>query len=148
MKLSTRGRYAVRLMLDLAFNQEDKPVLLREIAGRQEISFRYLEQLILNLKAAGLVKSIRGAKGGFVLARPPSEITLLKIFKASEGSLSIVDCLGDNSFCKRRETCVSHKLWLEMKEAMEAVLSRWTLAKLVEQYLGKQTGGEFLLYNI
>ena len=148
MKLSTKGRYAVRLMLDLTLNQGDKPVLLREVARRQEISSRYLEQLILNLKTAGLVKSIRGAKGGFILGRPAEEITLLEIFKASEGSLSIVECLEDISFCKRSKTCVSRDLWLEMKKAMEEILNRWTLVQLAERQRSKNGAKQPLLYNI
>ena len=148
MKLSTKGRYAVRLMLDLTLNQSDKPVLLREVARRQEISFRYLEQLVLNLKTAGLVKSIRGAKGGFILGRPAESITLLEIFKASEGSLSIVECLEDASFCGRSKTCASRDLWLEMKKAMEEILNRWTLVKLAEQQRGKKASSQSLLYNI
>ena len=148
MKLSTKGRYAVRLMIDLALQPGDKPVLLREVARRQEISSRYLEQLILNLKTAGLVKSIRGAKGGFILGRPAEDITLLEIFKASEGSLSIVECLEDVSFCKRCKMCVSRDLWLEMKESMEEILNRWTLAKLAEQQRSKKVDGQSLLYNI
>ena len=148
MKLSTKGRYAVRLMLDLTLHQGDKPVLLREVARRQEISSRYLEQLILNLKVAGLVKSIRGAKGGFILGRPAEDITLLEIFKASEGSLSIVECLEDMSFCKRSKMCVSRDLWLEMKKAMEEILNRWTLVKLAEQQRHKKVDGQSLLYNI
>ena len=138
MKLSTKGRYAVRLMLDLTLHQGNKPVLLREVAKRQEISSRYLEQLMLNLKMAGLVKSIRGAKGGFILGRPARDITLLEIFKASEGSLSVVECLEDGSFCKRSKMCVSRDLWLEMKNAMEAVLKHWTLASLAEQQHNKR----------
>ena len=148
MKLSTKGRYAVRLMLDLTLSQGDKPVLLREVARRQEISSRYLEQLILNLKTAGLVKSIRGAKGGFILGRPAEDITLLEIFKASEGSLSIVECLEDMSFCKRSKMCASRDLWLKMKEAMEEILNRWTLVKLAEQQRSKKGDGLSLLYNI
>ena len=148
MKLSTKGRYAVRLMLGLTLHQGDKPVLLREVARRQEISSRYLEQLILNLKTAGLVKSIRGAKGGFILGRPAEDITLLEIFKASEGSLSIVECLEDMSFCKRSKTCVSRDLWLEMKKAMEEILNHRTLAKLAQQQRSKKADGQSLLYNI
>ena len=148
MKLSTKGRYAVRLMLDLTLHRGDKPVLLREIARREEISARYLEQLILNLKMAGLVKSIRGAKGGFILGRPAEDITLLEIFKASEGSLSIVECLEDISFCKQSKTCVSRDLWLELKKAMETILKRWTLAKLAEQQHSKKGEAQLSLYNI
>ena len=148
MKLSTKGRYAVRLMLDLTLNQGDRPVLLREVARRQEISSRYLEQLILNLKTAGLVKSLRGAKGGFILGRPAEDITLLEIFKASEGSLSIVECLDDMSFCKRSKVCASRDLWLEMKKAMEEILNRWTLVKLAEQQRRKKGDIQSLLYNI
>ncbi len=147
MKLSTKGRYAVRLMLDLTQHRGEKPVLLREVARRQDISSRYLEQLILNLKTAGLVKSIRGAKGGFILGRPAADITLLEIFKASEGSLSIVECLEDISFCKRSKMCASRDLWLEMKKALETILKRWTLAKLAEQQRRKQ-GENQLQYSI
>ncbi|MBU2496007.1 MAG: Rrf2 family transcriptional regulator [Candidatus Omnitrophica bacterium] len=147
MKLSTKGRYAVRLMLDLTLHQGDKPVLLKDIAGREAISSRYLEQLTLNLKVAGLIKSIRGAKGGFILGKPAEKITLLEIFKASEGSLSIVECLEDASFCERSRTCVSRDLWLEMKESMEEILNHWTLSKLAEQQRHKKRENQ-LLYSI
>jgi Rrf2 family protein len=135
-------------MIDLALQPGDKPVLLREVARRQEISSRYLEQLILNLKTAGMVKSIRGAKGGFILGRSAENITLLEIFKASEGSLSIVECLEDASFCKRSKMCVSRDLWMEMKKAMEEILNRWTLIKLADRQRSKKADGQSLLYNI
>jgi len=92
-------------MVELALHQKNGPVLLKDIARRQEISARYLEQLILDLKAAGLVKSIRGAKGGFLLARPPKEITLLEIFQASEGPILLMECLENDTICRRSPFC-------------------------------------------
>ncbi len=134
IKISTRGRYAMRLMVELARNQnQGKPILLKDIARRQEISARYLEQLMLHLKAAGLVNSIRGAGGGFVLKKPAEKITLLEVFGASEGSLSLVKCLEDTSSCKRIAECASRELWQKMKDNLAGILGSQTLAELAER---------------
>ena len=137
----------MRLMVELAIYQNDSPVLLKDIARRQQISASYLEQLVLNLKAAGLVKSIRGARGGFILGRPPENITLLEIFKASEGSLFLAECLENSSLCKLSQDCATRELWQELKDVLSSTLSRHTLAALAEKQRKKMQGSE-TMYHI
>lgn len=146
MKLSTKGRYALRLMLELAQGQSRQPMLLRDIASRQQISPRYLEQLVLNLKAAGLVKSVRGARGGFLLARPAEKISLLDIYQASEGSSALVECLEDAGLCSRSRECASREVWLAVRNAMTSTLQNWTLSQLLDQQREKNRPAEVMYY--
>lgn len=134
MKLSTRGSYGTRAMLELALHTDEGPVQLKEIAKRQGVSERYLEQLVIALKVAGLVKSTRGAKGGFVLARHPSEIKLSEVVRVLEGSLAPMACIDEPGVCNRAPNCVTRDLWTEMKEAMVGVLENTTLQDLVQRY--------------
>ena len=138
MKLSTKGRYATRAMLDLALYSGNGPVLIRDISKRQEISELYLKQLLPPLRAAGLIRSIRGARGGFTLAKPPSQIRLIEIVQIMEGSTAPVECLDDASICQRSDLCVIRGAWVEMKKAMDRVLESTTLQNLVEQYKKKR----------
>lgn len=131
MKLSTKVRYGTRAMLDLATHYGNGPVLLKDIARRQEISLKYLDRIFSSLKAAGLVKSIRGAKGGFVLNSPPSKTTVKQIVEALEGSLELVECVSNKNFCHRVNSCVTHDIWYELGKAMEVVLKTTTLEDLV-----------------
>ena len=131
MKLSTRGRYGVRLMLDLALHYGEGPVLLKDIAGRQGISEKYLWQLINPLKTMGLVGSTRGAHGGYVLARPPSEISLKEIVRVLEGSLCLVDCVENPAVCDRSQTCTSRDIWSEASNQISQILESVTLDKMV-----------------
>jgi len=137
MKLSTRGRYGVRLMLDLALHEGEGPVLLREIAQRQEISEKYLWQLINPLKAAGMINSLRGAHGGYVLAKKPAEINLKQILTVLEGSLCLVDCVENPSGCDRSPNCITRDVWSEASQGILGVLESMTLAKMVEGHLKK-----------
>lgn len=147
MKLSTKGRYATRAMLDLALHYGQGPVLLREIARRQQISERYLEHVIIPLRAAGLVTSARGAHGGFALAKPPSEIRLSEIIRVVEGSIALVDCVEDPKLCSRADFCVARDVWAEMGRAMSAVLEYTTLEDLVQRQ--KEKGQpEAVMYHI
>ncbi len=133
MKISTKGRYALRLMLDLALNNTGEPVRIKEIAARQEISDKYLEQIISTLNKAGYVKSIRGPQGGYRLAREPEKYTVGMILRLTEGSLAPVSCLeGDVNTCERQETCVTLRLWQMLDAAISDVVDRVTLADLVE----------------
>ncbi len=134
MKLSTRGRYAFRMMLELALNEQGRPVLLREIARKQNMSTRYLEQLSHNLKNAGLIKSIRGKQGGFLLNRPPEKITLLDIFQASEGMPVIVDCVEDPGVCRKNSQCATQEIWKSISRLITDLLARQTLAELAERH--------------
>ena len=133
MKISTKGRYALRLMLDLALHDSDAPVRIKDIAARQDISDKYLEQIISSLNKAGYVKSIRGPQGGYKLARDPESYTVGMILRLTEGSLAPVACLDDEvNTCDRQETCATLKLWQMLDEAIEGVVDRVTLADLVE----------------
>jgi Rrf2 family transcriptional regulator, cysteine metabolism repressor len=133
MKLSTRGRYGLRALLDLAIHQGEGPVLLRDIARRQEISLPYLEHLITPLIAASLVKSRRGARGGVLLVKPPSEIKLSEVLQLLEGSVAPVECVNNPALCDRSAVCVSREVWSELQEAMIKVLDSTTLQDLVER---------------
>jgi len=138
MKLSTRARYGTRALLDIALNGKDKPVLLRDIARRQQISTMYLEHLITPLITAGTVRSIRGARGGVWLAKPPHEIKLSEIVLLLEGSLAPVACVDDPKYCPRSAFCVTREVWSEMKEAMNSILESTTLQDLVERQKAKE----------
>jgi len=138
MKLSTKGRYGARAMLDLALNYGKGPILLKGIARRQEISERYLEHLIATLKLAGLVKSVRGARGGYTLAKPPSQIRLSEIIETLEGSMALVECVDDPKVCHQTAFCVTRDIWGRMSKAMIGVLDSTTLEDLVQQQKEKE----------
>ena len=138
MKLSTKGRYAMRAMLDLAQHYGEGLVLLKDVARRQEVSERYLEHLFLTLKAAGLVTSVRGARGGFMLVHPPADTKLIDIVIVCEGQLSVVECVTDPDICTRSPRCAARDLWMELKMAMEGVLGSLTLQDLVERQHRKE----------
>lgn len=131
MKVSTKGRYALRLMLDLAVNGRGEPVRLREVASRQQISEKYLEQIISILNRAGFVSGIRGAQGGYRLERDPAEYTVGMILRLTEKDLSPVGCVGENpADCGRRPECVTVRIWEQMNEAVNQVVDGITLADL------------------
>ncbi|MBU4193848.1 MAG: Rrf2 family transcriptional regulator [Actinobacteria bacterium] len=135
MKISTRARYGMRAMLDLAVNgSEAGLVLLKDIARRQEISKRYLEHMMKLLKNRNLVEAERGASGGYRLARPAPEIRLDEIFEALEGSLAPIECLREPSVCDRVEDCITRELWGEMTLAMRDVLEKKTLEDLQNRW--------------
>jgi Rrf2 family cysteine metabolism transcriptional repressor len=133
MKLSTRGRYGLRALLDLAVHRGEGLVLLKDIARRQEVSLPYLEHLIAPLIAAGLVKSTRGARGGVLLLKPPADIRLSEVVQVLEGPIAPVDCLNNPALCHRSAFCVTRDIWVELKEAMSQVLDSTTLQDLVER---------------
>jgi len=147
MRLSTRGRYAARAMLDLALHHGEGPILLKDIARRQQISERYLEHLVTPLKTAGLVTSARGAHGGFALAKPPSEIRLCKIIQLVEGSIAPVECVDDPKVCPRADLCVTRDIWAEMKKAMSRILESTTLQDLIQRQREKEKA-EAMMYHI
>ena len=137
MKLSTKGRYGTRLMLDLALHYGEGLVFLKDIAKREEISVGYLEHLIPPLKSAGLIKSSRGAHGGYSLAKEPSEINLREIVQVLEGSLSPVDCIDSIEVCQRSRQCVTRDIWVELGEKILETLENVTLNDLVEKKRNK-----------
>ena len=142
MKISSRGRYATRAMLDLALHCEEKPTMARDIARRQEFSPRYLEHLLISLKVAGLVRSVRGAHGGFTLARAPSQIRLSEIIQAMEGPIAPVACVDDPGSYSRSAFCAARDVWLEVKRAVDNVLDSITLQDLAERQLKKGQAAE------
>lgn len=132
MRMPTKARYGLRAMLDLAMHEGDKhPVLLREIALRQGVSERYLSQVFILLRNAGLVRTARGAKGGFMLSRTPEEIDLLKVVEACIGDLSMVECVRKRDLCDRSDDCAARLVWEELTRSMRGVLAGKTLADLV-----------------
>jgi len=138
MRLSTKGRYGLRALLDLALHRDEGSVLLKDIARRQEVSLPYLEHLIAPLIAAGLVKSTRGSRGGLLLLRSPAEIRLSEIIQVLEGSIAPVHCVNDPKLCHRSGLCVTRDIWIEMKMAMSQVLDSTTLQDLVERQRQKE----------
>ncbi|MCQ9208212.1 MAG: RrF2 family transcriptional regulator [Omnitrophica bacterium] len=138
MRLSSRGRYAARLMLDLAIHYGNGPILLKDIAARQEISEKYLGQLAAPLKAAGVITSIRGAHGGYTLARAPQDITLKEVVTAAEGSLDLVECVSSPKICHRVNLCVTRDIWGRLSEKLAEVLESTTLQDMVNMQAEKQ----------
>ena len=133
MKISSRGRFALILMLDLANHNRGVPVPLKETAKRQQISEKYLEQIISVLNKAGFVKSVRGPQGGYLLKKTPEEYTVGMILRLTEGSLAPVACLeGDENTCDRSENCVTLRVWEQLKDAIDGVVDHITLAELLE----------------
>lgn len=136
MKISTKGRYALRLMLDLAINYNGEFISIKSIAARQDISEKYLEQIITQLNRAGYVKSVRGAQGGYMLAKAPSEYTVGMILRQMEGSLAPVNCL-EGEVCDRATSCVTQEVWGKIQKAVENVVDNITLDDLVTRYQEK-----------
>jgi len=147
MKLSTKGRYGTRAMVDLALRYGQGPILLKDIAKRQEISEKYLEHIITSLKVAGLVKSIRGAHGGYILAKSPAQIKLSQVIKVLEGSIAPVECVDDPRTCSRVELCVTRDVWKEIKRAIDEILESISLKDLVEREKKKEENKN-VIYNI
>ena len=146
MKLSTRAQYGTRALLDIALHGGEKPILLKDIARRQQISLQYLEHLITPLVAAGLIRSTRGARGGVSLARPPQEIRLSEVVPLLEGSIAPVECLNDPKYCPRSDLCVTRDVWGEMEKAISGVLESTTLQDLVERHKQKESPQEAMYY--
>lgn len=129
MRISTKGRYALRLLSELSARREAGPVTLKQVAQCQAISLKYLEQIIPPLVRAGYVKSIRGSQGGYQLAQPPEEITVGMVLRLTEGSLAPVPCLEENS-CQRAGQCATLELWKRLSAAVSGVVDHMTIAEL------------------
>ncbi len=138
MKLSTRSRYGLRMMLDMALHRHDGPVQIGSIAKRQDISVKYLEQLVIPLKKADYVKSVRGPKGGHFLSKPPDEITVGEIVELLEGGINLSDCVHNPDICDRHDSCLTRAVWEEATDAMHEKLNAITLMDMIE---GRTTKG-------
>jgi Rrf2 family transcriptional regulator, cysteine metabolism repressor len=138
MKIPTRGRYGLRAMIDLGHNYGKGPVLLKDVAERQQISLLYLEQLIKPLVVAGLIRTERGSRGGVWLAKPPKDITLRDIMELLVGNMAPAECAVDPNVCKRSKTCATRDIWCEMKDALESILEKTTLQDLLERQKAKK----------
>ncbi len=133
MKISTKGRYALRIMIDLAMHLDRGPIRVKDIANRQNISEKYLEQIIALFNKAGYVKSIRGAQGGYLLTKEPKDYTAGMILRLAEGSIAPVSCVEDaTENCEKRGACVSAMLWQKMNDAVNDVVDNTTLQDLVD----------------
>ncbi len=135
IKLSTKGRYGTRLMLNLArhYSVGKEAIILKSVSDDEEISIRYLEQIIIPLKISKLVKSIRGAGGGYTLARKPSEIKVSDILNALEGTCCLVDCVEDDDYCDRIDTCATHDIWEKASSLLHDYFDKTTLQDLMAQ---------------
>ncbi|MCH5251781.1 MAG: RrF2 family transcriptional regulator [Lachnospiraceae bacterium] len=144
MKISTKGRYALRMMLDLALNDSERPIRIKEIAKRQNISDKYLEQIISVLNKARYVRSIRGPQGGYLLTKRPEEYTVGMILRLTEGSMAPVDCIDDEiTDCPRMDDCATVILWKRLNDAISGVIDHVTLADLVDWQLTKN--GDYMI---
>jgi Rrf2 family protein len=138
MKISTKIRYGTRAMLELASHYGEGPIELKEIANRENISLKYLEQVIVPLRTAGLVKSVRGSKGGYSLAKPPSEICLNDLIEILEGPLNLIECLNDAKVCQKIPYCVTRDIWKEVSEAIQGIFHSVTLEDMVNRRKEKE----------
>lgn len=133
MKISTKGRYALRLMMDLAENNSGSPISLKDVAKRQDISDKYLEQIISILNKAGYVRSVRGAQGGYMLKMEPQSYTVGMILRQTEGSLAPVSCIEDDEIvCDRQQQCVTSIVYKKINDAISGVVDNITLQDLVD----------------
>jgi len=148
MKISTKGRYGLRAMMDIAMHaQNGTPVYLSDIVKRQEISAKYLEQIFATLHGAGLVNAVRGRKGGYLLTRPPENIRLKEIVTVLEGPCALVDCVANKAACARVEKCAARDIWTLLSNKMDELLSGFTLADLVRMQ-NEKNGNEANTYHI
>ena len=140
MKISTKGRYALRLMLDLAqYSNEQEYVSIKKVSKRQDISEKYLEQIVAQLSRAGYVRSTRGAQGGYCLTKEPDQYTVGMILRLIEGNLSSVSCLEDNpNKCRRCNNCVTLEVWQQINDAVNDIIDHVTLQDLLEKQLQKE----------
>ena len=134
MRISTKGRYATRAMVDLALRYGEGPIQVKDIARNQDVSERYLEQLLTPLRIAGLIRVTRGARGGFELSNPPSQIRLIDIIRTVEGSTAPSECVDNASICSNSEYCAAREIWAEIKSATDNVLESTSLQNLLERH--------------
>ncbi|MDD5555728.1 MAG: Rrf2 family transcriptional regulator [bacterium] len=136
MKITTRVRYGLRLLMELARRRGEGPVLLGEVARRQGISAKYLGQIVIPLRAARLLKSYRGAQGGYEIGRSPDRITLRDVWEAVEGGVVLIECAKDSSACPRSRRCAARAVWKRLNDRMERYLDSVTIADLAARPRG------------
>ena len=134
MKLSTKGRYGLKAMFELSLRQTCGPVPLKQIAQKQNISEQYLEQIFSILKKSGLIKSVRGAQGGYLLVKEPKDITVGDILIVLEGPVSISECIIDEDICENSGICVTKVVWERLKKGIEDVINSITLHDMINDY--------------
>lgn len=141
LNISTKGRYGLRAVLDLAMNQEKDPIALSSIAERQGLSEGYLEQLMIPLKRGGLVRSIRGAQGGYLLVKHPKDITVGEVIRALEGPIAPVACVNEQypENCEREDFCATRVVWAKVRDSVAEVLDSFSLEDLVKESVNNKT---------
>lgn len=145
MRISTRGRYALRMMLDLALHNSGEYITLKDISARQEVSVKYLEQIVSVLSKAGMLKSVRGPSGGYKLTKSPEQYTVGDILRVTEGSLAPVACLDSpQNDCPRAEICATLGFWQELYDAVRGVVDKTTLADLADRVL-QSNGMDYII---
>lgn len=148
MKMSTKGRYGLRVMVELALNYGQGPMLTEAIAKNQQISDNYIHLLVKQLKDSGFIKATRGRNGGYYIARDPNLITVLEVVNAMEGKISVVECTDNSSFCERDDCCVARELWMDLRNLIEEALQKVTIGDLSRRQLALLTGQERIANNL
>lgn len=148
MKISTKGRYGLRILFDLALNPDEAPRMIKDIAAAQGISQKYISRLIIALRQAGLVKSVRGAKGGYKLARFPKDITLLEVVEVMEGRIGLVDCVSVPDACRQTPTCAARQIWARLNDQIRQLMASVTLQTLLDKQGQRNRDGLFTDYCI
>ena len=144
MKISTKGRYALRMMLDLAEHKDDGYISLKDVAERQNISKNYLDQIMMLLKKSNFLKATRGYQGGYKLAKEPSSYSVGDILRLTEGELSPVPCLENEEECERSIDCMAFSVWKGLEDVMLKYLDNLTLQEIIEQHKGNE-GSNFVI---
>jgi len=145
MKLSTKTRFGLRIMLQVAVDGDNAPVFSRRIAEAQGISEAYVDQILMPLRAGGLLISRRGRQGGYQLAKLPDKITVLDVVETMEGKISLVDCVDNDKSCERVARCATHLIWRNLAAAMRSTLSATTLADLLREHQRLQGTSDFVI---
>ena len=133
MKLSTKSRYGLRAVIEIAKTYGSTPAKRKNVAANQGISDSYLENILIVLKNNRIIETTRGVKGGYVLSKPPREITVLEVVNSLEGPLDLVDCVGSNATCAKTDTCATRTIWKELADAWQAILGRMTLQDVIDR---------------
>ena len=141
MKISTKGRYGLRILMDLALHESEKPRLIRDIAKSQQISEKYISRLVIALRKAGMIRSVRGVNGGFHIAMKPEDITLLDVIEVMEGPLSIVDCVSAPRKCAHSENCAPREIWCKLNDDIRTLMRGITLADVLASYDRRNADG-------